>query len=185
MSTPQQRSLDLLRERGYLAASVERRRRFPAKGKHPCPMCGQAPMIDLAQDLWGFADIIAMFPNPQNNWPLGTPFLGRPEVILVQTTSRSNHATRRNKILGSMEAKLVLLSGVRILIQSWDQPHSKGKRIAGTRWEVEEEWIALDHFQEASHYPNSVKELLEIRRKEKKPAYPSGSTMFQGEEVPF
>lgn len=125
----------------------------------------------MSVDLFNCFDIIGFKPNCQ-------------DVILVQTTSRANHSTRRNKILASMEAKLILLSGARILLQSWYQLEGKG-----SRWESKEEFITLDMYQSAPHYPNTVAELVEIKRKAKKPDLPPGSSLPLGEfnldETPF
>src|SRR6266481_5457037 len=162
MTSPQQRTRENLTERGYLVGSVERRKKFPDRKKSPCRGCGHIPMIEISSDLWEIFDIVAVFPTAANE-----PFHS---VVFVQTTSRANHSTRRNKILGSMEAKLVLLSGARILLQSWGQ-NEKG------RWEVQDEWITLKEFESAHHYPDTVAGLMEIRRKEKKPDLPKGSTL--------
>src|SRR5882672_11002295 len=108
MSTPQARTRQHLTELGYLVGTVESRKSFPDKKKTACQVCGQSPSISVSVDLWNVFDVLAIHPK-------------RLEVILVQTTSRANHSTRRNKILTSMEAKLVLLAGVQILLQSWDQ----------------------------------------------------------------
>jgi hypothetical protein len=161
MATPQQRSRDNLTSRGYLVDSVERRKRFPDKKRKPCAACGEQPCIDIKADLFGFADLVAFRPVPN------------PDIVLVQTTSRTNHATRRNKILASMEARLCLLAGARILLQSWAQ---KGE---GERWQVTDEWITLKDYEQAPHYPNTVHELLSIRRKAKAPDLPPGT------ELPF
>ncbi len=168
--TPQQMTRNNLTARGYLVGTVERRKKFPDRKKGPCRACGHQPMIEISSDLWEIFDIVALHPLEGKQ---EGPFYyqhGNP-VVFVQTTSRANHSTRRNKILGSMEAKLVLLSGARILLQSWSQ------KSAGGRWECKDEWITLKEFESAHHYPNTVAELVEIRRKEKKPDLPSGSTL--------
>jgi len=162
MSSPQQRTRDNLTARGYLCGTVEGKKRFPDRKKSTCRACGHVPLIEISVDLWNVFDLVAVHPFPPMNGV---------EVVFVQATTRVNHSTRRNKILGSMEAKLVLLSGARILIQSWRQ------KSAGARWEVFDEWITLDQFKDAHHYPNTVAELVEIRRKEKKPDLPIGSTL--------
>lgn len=172
-TTPQQRTRDNLTARGYLVGSVERRKKFPDRKKSPCRACGHQAMIEISSDLWEVFDIVAIHPD-----------LEHPHVaIFVQTTSRNNHSTRRNKILASMEAKLVLLSGARILIQSWRQ--ADGPR---SKWQALDEWITLDMYAQAPHYPNTVAELVEIRRKEKKPDLPPGTTLplaVDFKEIPF
>lgn len=198
MSTPQQRTRDNLTARGYLVGSVERRKKFPDRKKGPCRACGHQPMIEISSDLWEVFDIVAVMPIPLDN--MGTCIrMGRghtkqycdvyhhsihgtvpepewrlpgytSEIIFVQTTSRANHSTRRNKILGSMEAKLVLLSGARILLQSWALNDKN-------RWEFKDEWITLKEFESAHFYPNTVAELAEIKRKAKRPDLPAGATL--------
>jgi hypothetical protein len=130
-------------------------------------------MVEISDDLWSVFDIVAL--DPTQRWEDG-PVLSHMRIIpnpavFVQTTSRANHSTRRNKILGSMEAKLVLLSGARILLQSWSQAK------AGGRWEFKDEWIGLDQFESAHFYPNTVAELVELKRKANKPDLPVGSTL--------
>lgn len=127
-------------------------------------------MIEISDDLWNVFDLAALHPILKS-------------TIFVQTTSSNNHSTRRNKILSSMEAKLVLLSGDRILLQSWRQ----GK---DSRWLPTDEWIVLDDYKQAPHYPNTVFELQEIKRKAKLPALPPGAHLLHDEilkeeEIPF
>ena len=82
-----------------------------------------------------------------------------------------------------MEAKLVLLAGANILIQSWRQPADSKK------WQSFDEWITLEMYKQAPHYPNTVTELVEIRRKAKKSALPPSTTLplatIPDEEMPF
>ena len=171
MPTPQQRTRDNLTARGYLVGTVEKKKRFPDKKKRQCKACGHVPMIEISSDLWEVFDIVAVRPiAPHDNWPDNMVRVRFP--VFVQTTTRANHSTRRNKILASMEAKLVLLSGARILIQSWRQEAG-----IGSRWQCFDEWITLDMYDSAPHYPNTVAELVEIKRKAKRPDLPSGSTL--------
>ncbi len=165
--TPQQRTRDNLTARGYLVGTVEKKKKFPDKKKHPCRACGHVPMIEISEDLWNVFDIVAVMPMGQGN---------SSRIVFVQTTTRANHSTRRNKILASMEAKLVLLSGCFIMIQSWRQEAG-----AGSRWQAFEEFITLDMYDSAPHYPNTVAELTEIKRKAKKPDLPSGSSLPLGD----
>jgi len=168
--TPQQRTRDNLTARGFLVATVERRKSFPDRKKHRCVACGHDPQISVSVDLFGFADILAIHPESGQH-------------LLVQTTSRNNHATRRTKILASMEAKLCLLAGIKILVQSW----RLDTKI--NRWQLYEEWIGLEQFKSAPHYPNDVAGLLEIRRKERKPDLPPGTTLpylpIRDADIPF
>jgi hypothetical protein len=175
--TPQQRTRDNLTARGYLVGTVEKKKRFPDKKKHQCRACGNIPMIEISSDLWEVFDIVALKPGRME-------YIGETGVVFVQTTSRTNHSTRRNKILASMEAKLVLLSGARILIQSWRQEGG-----AGSRWQAFDEWITLEMYASAHHYPNTVAELVEIKRKAKMDDLPPGAEIkFEGvkdSQIPF
>ncbi len=168
--TPSQRTRDYYSARGYLIATVERRKEFPDKKKPPCKLCHHQPRISIAVDLWNCFDLLAVHP------------LRPGEFLLIQTTTRDNHSTRRNKILASMEAKLCLLAGCKIVVQSWRQDVNK-------RWQPFNEEIVLADYKQAVSYPNTVAELLEIRRKEKKPDFPSGSTLpyqsIKDSEIPF
>lgn len=173
--TPQQRTRENLTARGFLVGTVEKKKKFPDRKKSPCKACGHQPMIEISSDLWEIFDIVAISPAT------GTILLPQP-VVFVQTTSRTNHSTRRNKILASMEAKLVLMSGARILIQSWRQ------EAGSNRWQFFDEWITLDQYKQAPHYPNTVAELVEIRRKAKRPDLPPGTTLplaVDFDEIPF
>jgi hypothetical protein len=144
---------------------VEAKKRFPDKKKRPCATCARPYLIEVSVDLFNVFDLLALRP------PAWKEFACNEDRILVQVTSRANHSTRRNKILGSMEAKLCLLSGMSILIHSWGQKEPRAP------WELREEWITLADFKQAVSYPNTVAELVEIRRKEKKPDLHPGSTL--------
>jgi hypothetical protein len=161
--TPQQRTRNYLTDRGWLVGSVERRKKFPDRKKSPCRVCGHQPMIEISADLWEVFDIVAVEPIG-----IGMQF---PHVIFVQTTSRANHSTRKNKILASMEGKLVLLSGARILLQSWGQEKNS------KHWEARDEWITLDDYKQAPQYPSTVAELMEIKRRAKQSDFPAGTTL--------
>jgi len=148
--------MEFFREQGYIVGSVERRKRFPARGKQRCRACGAVPMVDISHDLWNVFDLIAI--NPL------TP-VGR---VLVQTTSASNHASRRTKILTSPEAKFCLQSGMSICIQSWVKKNN--------RWQSREEWLTLDQFSDS--LPATVPEFYEAQRKAKLPDLPPGADIF-------
>lgn len=167
MSDLQQRTMRDLRERGYLVGSVERRKRFPAKSKSPCRACGHVLMVDIAHDLWNVFDLVAI--RPLHICP------GKLAVVFVQTTSASNHAARRNKIIASAEARFCLLAGAMILIQSW--------RKKDNRWQATDEWITLDQFVEG--LPETPSVLYEQQERAKLPDLPPGTTLFKQEEVPF
>lgn len=162
MSTPQVRSRELLTERGFLVGTVESTKKFPARDKKapkpPCRACGHQQMVEISVDLWNVFDLIALHPETS-------------EKVFVQVTAGTHHSDRKNKILASMEAKLVLLSGAKILIQTWNKDEKEN------RWKVREEEITLKDFAQAFAYPNTVRELQEIRRKERKDDFPPGTTL--------
>lgn len=182
MSDLQRRSEALLRQRGYLTASVERRKVFPAKGKQQCKACGQTPLISIASDLFNVFDMIALRPHKSGESEGG-------HIVLVQVTSSANHAARRNKILVSSEAKLCLLSGCDVLIQSW--------RKKGNRWVALDEWIDLNQFgpqqlDTVEQFYEDQARLKLLDRKSKLPALPPGSTLhfplspyLDDESIPF
>ncbi len=163
MSDLQRRSMDHWRGQGYLVASVEHRKRFPAKGKPKCRACGHMPMIDISVDLWNCFDLLAIHTD-------GT-------LALIQVTSNTNHATRREKILSSGEAKLCYLAGFKIIIESW-------KKVTG-RWQLRDEELTLDQFP--VDLPVNASDLYEMQRRAKLPELP----LFQKpgfiakEEIPF
>lgn len=153
----------MLHEEGWLVASVERQKKFPKRNKDktkipPCAVCGQQEMIEIKEDLWNCFDLICEHPQKQ-------------ERMYVQVTAGTHHTDRKKKILASFEAKLVLLAGAKIRIHTWN------KDDAIDRWVVRDEEITLKDFRQAFAYPNTVKDMLEIRRKAKAPDLPPGSTL--------
>jgi hypothetical protein len=185
MSDLQRRSELLLQKRGYLTASIERRKTFPAKGRQKCRACGQVPLVSIAVDLFNVFDLIALRPIPDLE-PAGDSD-ATSDVVFVQVTSSANHAARRNKIIASAEAKLCLLSGARILIQSW--------RKKENRWQSFDEWLSLDQF--AVGLPDTVEmfyadqaRLNLLDRKKRLPPLPPGTTLplsegLKDSELPF
>ena len=96
--SPTQRSLKLLRDRGYLCAIVEHFVRFPPPGHRV--------------DLWGFVDILAIKAG---------------EVLGVQTTSGVHVAERLRKIVASPHVATVLSAGVRVVVHGWRKVGPRGK----------------------------------------------------------
>ena len=171
MSDLQRRTEALLRSKGYLTASVERRKRFPDPKSKKCAACGSVRMLDIASDLWNVFDLIAIR-------PMNTTF--------VQVTDSTSHSKRRNKIIASAEAKLCILAGARILIQSW-------KKVQN-RYQVHDEWITLDQFvfglaDTAEQFYEDQARLKLLDRKAKLPAIPPGhalqSALIPDSEMPF
>jgi hypothetical protein len=120
MSSPTSRSLDLLRKEGFVPAVVERWNTFAGPPDKKCKECGKN-QVGVRQDLFGFADIIAI--NPQSK-----------VVVLVQTTSGSNMSARRRKMAGIGEVLLCMTVGFKIEIHGWS------KRANG-RYEVNRETL--------------------------------------------
>jgi hypothetical protein len=183
VSDLQRRSEALLRQRGYLTASVERRKRFPARGKPACKACGVVPMIDIASDLWNAFDLIAIRPGEQwveDEYGHGASMLPKLEMVFVQVTSASNHADRRNKIIASAEAKLCLLAGAKVLIQSW-------KKVQH-RYQAHNEWISLDQF--VFGLADTAEQFYEDEKRHKMLARELGHTLplsegLKDSEIPF
>lgn len=86
---PTQWSLKLLREEGW----------------HPVVVEHWNPHARIRQDLFGFADILAI--------RAGSP------PLLVQTTSGSNASARRTKILETRLALLAIEAGFEIVVHGW------------------------------------------------------------------
>lgn len=72
--------------------------------------------IRQRKDMFGFADVIC---------------LGDNEVVVVQTTSWSNVASRVNKIADHENTPAVRKAGIRILVHGW-------RRAKNGRWEHRE-----------------------------------------------
>ena len=101
MSSPTQRSKALMEERGYTVEIVEK----------------WIPGANIRKDFLGFGDLLCMRADP-------------PDVVLVQTTSDSNLASRVNKITESVHLALVRALGWGVHVHGW------GKRK--NRWQVRE-----------------------------------------------
>lgn len=111
MSTsPTQRSLELLRKRGYLAQVVERWNQYAR----------------VRQDVFGFGDILAC----------GGCVAGMTkEIVLVQTTTSTNMAARQKKIEAEPKALCWLQAGGKIIVHGWALRGARGKP---KRWQVRE-----------------------------------------------
>lgn len=113
--SPTQRSNKHLKDNGWRPEVVERWDHYAM----------------VRRDLFGFADILAM---KEGERPL-----------LVQTTTGSNLAARRSKILASDLARLCAVSGFRIMLHGWRKLKVKrgGKAV---RWTLREEEITAEDF---------------------------------------
>jgi len=121
-------------------------------------------MIDISVDLFNCFDLFAVRTTP-------------PDIVLLQVTSHSNHATRREKILASGEAYLCKLAGIRILVESW-------KKV-GNRWQRRYEELMIDHFP--VDLPVNASDLYEMQRRAKLPELPlfQKPEFISKEESPF
>lgn len=102
--TPTRRSLEHLRKAGWLVAVVER----------------WNPHAKIRQDLFGFADLLAVKDNT---------------VMLVQTTTAPNVAARVAKILAEPRARLWFAPTRTIMVHGWAKRGPRGKRKV---WTVQE-----------------------------------------------
>ena len=109
-TSPTQRSLKNLRGRGWTVGVVEK------WNAH----------IRCRQDLFGFADLLAFHETVDCQLI----------VALVQTTSGSNLAARRTKILANEYAQRWMRLGGKILLHGWAKRGPRGKRKV---WTLREE----------------------------------------------
>ena len=96
--TPTQRTLKLMRERGWIAEVTER----------------WIPGANIRKDLWTFCDVLCIHPESG-------------EILAVQTTSASNMAARVKKISDCELTPIVRKCGIGIHVHGWIAP-TKNKR---------------------------------------------------------
>jgi hypothetical protein len=109
--TPTQRTLNLLRKESFTACVVER----------------WIPQVRQRKDAFGFGDILACVPHtpiPPSDLD-NTQYEG---VWLIQATSGSNHAARREKAKAIPELQKWLDSGGRFAVVSWRKGGKRGER---------------------------------------------------------
>lgn len=108
-TSPTQRSLAYLREQGYTVAIVEH----------------WNPHARCRVDLFGCFDLVAIRSDV-------------PGVLGVQTTSRTNQAARRTKLLESGHLSTWLAAQNRAHVHGWakEGPRGERKRWAVTVWEA-------------------------------------------------
>jgi hypothetical protein len=92
--SPTQRSLKRLRDEGYTVAITER----------------WNPFARVRQDLFGFADLLAMKSG---------------EILAVQTTTASHFAEHRRKINSEARTQTWLAAGGRIQLHGWNKSKVK------------------------------------------------------------
>ena len=115
--TPTARTLKFLRDAGYTVAIVER----------------WNPHARIRQDLFGFADLLAM--------------RGR-ELLAVQATSTANVSARVKKILAEPRARLWVEPGSQrfIVVVGWAKRGARGKRKT---WTVKEVPVDAEMFEDS------------------------------------
>lgn len=114
--SPTKRAMDECNRRGWRAAIVEK----------------WIPHTPITQDLFGFADIIALD--------------GENGSLLIQVTSLSNVPSRVRKVVESQAAKEWLEAGNRIEVWGWGK--RKNVKKAGVRlWRIREVSIVLEDIQ--------------------------------------
>lgn len=91
MSSPTSRTLEVMRERGYIAEVVEK----------------WIPQARKRKDLFGFIDILAIHPERAG------------DVVGVQATSGSNVSARIDKIVNHENVSAVRKANIRILVHGW------------------------------------------------------------------
>lgn len=106
MKSSTQRSLDLMRRRGYYVQKVEQWIAF--KGKDPDT--GEDRTGGIRRDLWN-CDLIALHPDPE--YP----------PVLVQVTSASNRASRAAKLIACEELRY-WLRWAHVELHTWRQAES-------------------------------------------------------------
>lgn len=87
------------------------------------------PFAKRRVDLFGFIDILAL--------------LG-PNILAIQTTSGTNHANRREKILAEPRAVAWLRAGGLLEVWSWAKQGGRGKRKV---WVCRKEAITLEQIE--------------------------------------
>lgn len=103
MTTPTQRTLKLMRDRGWLAEVTEK----------------WIPGANIRKDLWTFCDVLCLHPESG-------------EILAVQTTSASNMSARVKKIVECELTAIVRKCGIGIHVHGWVAP-SKGNRFWSVR----------------------------------------------------
>lgn len=88
--TPTQRTLKLMRDRGYVAEVTER----------------WIPGANIRKDLWSFCDVLCLHPETG-------------EILAVQTTSASNMSARAKKIAECELTPVVRKAGIGIHVHGW------------------------------------------------------------------
>ena len=111
--SPTQRSKAYLEKAGYSVAIVEKWNQW----------------AKIRVDLFGFADLLA--------FRVGVP------IMLVQTTTASNLAARRTKLLNNQDAKRWVQAGGECVLHGWAKRGARGEKKV---WTPSPEWLEEDQF---------------------------------------
>jgi hypothetical protein len=113
VGSPTQRSLKLLRDRGYHAEVVEK----------------WIPMARVRKDLWGWCDILCLIGSsthtPEHDGATG--YYTPPYILAVQTTTTPNMKARIQKIQDSDTIGLVRECGIAVAVHGWSK--KKGRWV--------------------------------------------------------
>lgn len=139
MSSPTQRTLKLLRSRGWQAQVVER----------------WNPHSKTRLDLFGFGDVIACIAHATFPTEGIVEYGG---IKLVQSTTLAHVGARVAKIIAEPKARVWLESGGRIEVHGWRKLKVKrGGKAA--RWECAERTVTLADFKPSA--PPAVEQARE------------------------
>lgn len=97
--SPTQRTLKLMRSRGWVAEVTEK----------------WVPGANIRKDLWTFCDVLCLHPESG-------------EILAVQTTTASNISARIRKIADCELTPIVRKCGIGIHVHGWAAP-AKNKRL--------------------------------------------------------
>ena len=124
-ASPTARTLAECKRRGWTAGVVERHSPFPRP-------------FGKKHDLFGVIDLIVIVPPVRRRRSRGS-------ILAIQaTSSASNHAHRRAKILAEPRSRMWLESGGRLELWSWSK--RGGRHVVRKRWTLRVEAFTLDMF---------------------------------------
>jgi hypothetical protein len=136
-TSPTQRSLKLLRDRGWIAEKVEQR----------------IPTLNVTRDFAGGVDIIAFRGELAEEGVLSIRMLPG-AIVGVQTTTQANVGARRTKMLAEPRLRTWLEAGGQLWIHGWAK---RNDRKPGSRklWSCVEEELRLEDFHALRHVEDS------------------------------
>jgi len=122
VASPTLMSLEVLRERGYVADKdcvVERR--IP---------CGK---FSITRDYINVVDLVVF--HPQHG------------ILAIQASTGANHAARLEKVLAEPRARVWLEAGGRLAVWTWSKTGAAGTRKL---WQLREQELTLEDFDNAA-----------------------------------